>query len=64
MNMYGVSSMAEPGLSLCDYLAAKAMEAMVARSRRALCRDEMLAIAEDSYNMAEAMLDIRKSRGE
>lgn len=46
----------EPGMSLRDYFAAKAMQALVAD---ALNRDGMAAvatIARDAYRMADAML--------
>ena len=45
------------GMTLRDYFAAKAMEGLLSSTKTA---DEKV-IAEDAYNMADAMLEARKT---
>ena len=46
------------GMTLRDYFAAKAMQAFLTRSSSMTCPDEI--IAQDAYNVADAMLEARK----
>ena len=48
-----------PGMSLRDYFAAKAMQGLVENANwRGMPED---ALAKAAYNMADAMLEVRKS---
>ena len=53
----GVSHITEQGMTLRDYFASKAMEGFLA-TVKVNCPDDL--IAEDAYNLADAMLKARK----
>jgi len=49
----------DPGMTLRDYFAAKALQAMLSRHESDTCPDEILA--QDAYNTADAMMEARKA---
>lgn len=49
----------DPGMTLRDYFAAKAMQAMLSRHESITCPDEILA--QDAYNTADAMMEAREA---
>lgn len=51
------TGMYEHGMTLRDYFAAKAMQAMLSRRESITCPDEILA--QDAYNTADAMMKAR-----
>ena len=50
------------GMTLRDYFAAKAMEALLSRLQRPLCPQDCIVTAEDAYFMADAMLKAREMK--
>lgn len=51
----------DPGMTLRDYFAAKAMQAMLSRRESITCPDEILA--QDAYNTADEMMKARDNNG-
>jgi hypothetical protein len=49
-----------PGMTLRDYMAAKAMQAFLMKPSSITCPDEI--IAQDAYNTADAMLAAREQK--
>ena len=52
------TGVAQLGMSLRDYFAAKAMQAFLSKDSAITCPDEI--IAEDAYNTADAMMKARE----
>ena len=50
------------GMTLRDYFAARAMEALLSRLQRPLCPQDCIVTAEDAYFMADAMLKAREMK--
>ncbi len=59
MDMGDGSRIEGMGMSLRDYLAAKAMQAWVSQIPPEMMEDMMIRWAENSYEMADAMLRAR-----
>lgn len=55
-------SSAYPGMTLRDYLAAKAMQAAIAKHAMPLQEINMVTLANWSYQQADAMLNRRLKR--
>lgn len=53
----GTSEPTLSGITMRDYFAAKAMQAFLMKPSSITCPDEI--IAQDAYNMADAMLKAR-----
>ena len=50
------------GMTLRDYFAARAMEALLSRLQRPLCPQDCIVVAEDAYFMADHMLKAREAK--
>ena len=48
----------QDGMTLRDYFAAKAMQAFLSKDSALTCPDHL--IAQDAYNVADAMMEARK----
>ena len=48
----------EPGMTLRDYFAAKAMQSFLSWPTRQYCPNEV--VAHDAYELADAMMEARK----
>lgn len=52
------------GMTLRDYFAAKAMEALLSRLHRSITPQECIVVAEDAYFMADHMLKAREAKND
>ena len=52
----------EVGITMRDYFAARAMEALLSRLPRSITPQECIVVAEDAYFMADHMLKAREAK--
>ena len=52
----------EVGITMRDYFAARAMEALLSRLPRSITPQECIVVAEDAYFMADHMLKAREMK--
>jgi len=52
------------GMTLRDYFAARAMEALLSRLPRSITPQECIVVAEDAYFMADHMLKAREAKND
>lgn len=51
-----------PGMTLRDYFAAKAMQAILCGLKEGIRPNDCIMVAEDSYFIADAMLEAREEK--
>ena len=54
----------EVGITMRDYFAARAMEALLSRLPRSITPQECIVVAEDAYFMADHMLKAREAKND
>ena len=54
----------EVGITMRDYFAARAMEALLSRLPRSITPQECIVVAEDAYFMADNMLKARQAKND
>ena len=54
----------EVGITMRDYFAARAMEALLSRLPRSITPQECIVVAEDAYFMADHMLTARQAKND
>lgn len=54
----------EVGITMRDYFAARAMEALLSRLPRSITPQECIVVAEDAYFMADHMLKARQVKND
>ena len=54
----------EVGITMRDYFAARAMEALLSRLPRSITPQECIVVAEDAYFMADHMLKARQAKND
>lgn len=52
------------GITMRDYFAAKAMDALLSRLPRSITPQECIVVAEDAYFMADHMLKAREAKND